>query len=281
MAHHSPAKVLVPMTKTMTQQIIGSIYDYPNVYDVLFSDTCRAEIAFLTTMIERFGNKNVNSVFEPACGSGRLLYHLAKRGFTVTGLDLNPYAVAFCNRRLMRHGFRESACVGNMASFSLTDLGRKKKFDAAFNLVSSFLHLTTETDAQSHLHAVADVLKPGGIYLLGIHLKPQGVQHCLQERWSLRRGSLSVKSHLQSLSQDLQQRIEMIEVRIKAETPKKRYNIVDQFPLRIYSAKQFGDLLSAVNRFDVLETYSFDYDTSSPINVTANTEDVVYVLKGK
>jgi len=265
----------------MTQQITGSIYDYPNVYDVLFSDTCASEMAFLTAIFERFGNAGVASVFEPACGSGRLLDHLAKRGLSVTGLDLNPHSVAFCNRRLKRNGFQESAHVGNMASFSLADLGRRKKFDAAFNLVSSFLHLTTEADAQQHLHAVANVLKPGGIYLLGIHLKPKGKQFCLQERWSIRRGSLSVTSHLKSLSQDLKQRIEMIEVRITAKTPKKCYKIVDRFPFRIYTAKQFHGLLAAVNRFDLLETYSFEYDVSRPIKVTADTEDVVYVLKRK
>ena len=265
----------------MPQQFTGSFYDYPNVYDVLFSDTCQSEVAFLTAIFERFCNNDVTAVFEPACGSGRLLYHLAKLGFTVSGLDLNPHAVAFCNRRLKRHGFQESAHVGNMASFSLANLGRRKKFDAAFNLVSSFLHLTTEADAQQHLHAVADVLKQGGIYLLGIHLKSKGKQHCLQERWSIRRGSLSVKSHLKSLSQDLQQRIEMIEVCIEAETPKKRYNIVDRFPFRIYSSRQFDDLLVAVHRFDVLTAYSFDYDISQPIKVTAGTEDVVYVLENR
>lgn len=263
----------------MPQQITGSIYDYPNVYDVLFSDACREEVAFLTAIFKRFCNENVPTVFEPACGSGRLLYHLAKLGFSVSGLDLNPLAVAFCNRRLKRYGFPESAYVGNMASFSLADLGRKRKFDAAFNLVSSFLHLTTEADAQQHLHAVADVLKPDGIYLLGIHLKPKGKQHCLQERWSVRRGSLSVKSHLKSLSQDLKQRVDRIEIRIDAETPKKRYRIIDRFPLRIYTAGQFSELLTAVNRFKVLETYSFDYTVSCPINVTADTEDVVFVLK--
>jgi len=263
----------------MTQKITGSIYDYPNVYDVLFSDTCPSEIAFLTAAFERYCNNGVPSVFEPASGSGRLLYHFAKRGLTVTGLDLNSRAVAFCNRRLKRYGFQESAHVGNMVSFSLADLGRKKKFDAAFNLVSSFLHLTTEADAQQHLHAVADVLNPGGIYLLGIHLKPKGKQHCSQEHWSIRRGSLSVKSHLKSQSQDLKQRIERVEFRVVAETPKKRYTIIDCFPLRIYSAKQLNHLLTAVNRFDVLETYSFDYDISQPIKVTDDTEDVVFVLK--
>ena len=265
----------------MTQQTTGSFYDYPNVYDVLFSDTCRSEIQFLTSVFKQFCNKAVISIFEPASGSGRLLYHLAKLGLDVAGLDLNPNAVVFCNRRLRRHGLSESAIIGDMTSFSLADLGRTKKFDAAFNLVSSFLHLTTEADAQKHLHCVADILKPNGIYLLGIHLKPKGTQHCLQERWSLRRGLLSVKSHLKSLTQNLKKRIEMIEVRIVAETPKKRYTIVDRFPLRIYTAAQFNDLLAAVNRFDVLATYSFDCDSTNPIAVTADTEDVVYVLKAR
>jgi len=233
-------------------------------------------------MSERFGNKKEKiAFFEPACGSGRLLYHLGKLGFEAAGLDLNPLAVAFCNRRLKQHGFKESAFIGNMASFSLTDLGRTKKFDIAFNFVSSFLHLTTETDARKHLHAVADVLKPKGVYLLGIHLKPEETQYCLQERWNMRRGSLSVTSHLQSLSQDLKKRIEIIEFRIEAETPKKRYHIVDRFPFRIYSAGQFSKLLTVVNRFDVLETYSFDYDISRPVQVTPDTEDVVFVLRKK
>jgi SAM-dependent methyltransferase len=261
-------------------QTTGSIYDYPNLYDVLFSDVCRSEIRFLTSIFERFCNtKKTVSVFEPACGSGRLLYQLAKLGFDVAGLDLNSHAVAFCNRRLKRHGFQESAHIGNMASFSLADLGRTKKFDAAFNLVSSFLHLTTEIEAQQHLHAVADILQPGGIYLLGLHLKPKGKRYCAHEHWSVRRGSLSVKSHLKSLSQDTKKRIEMIEMCIEGETPTKRYKVVDRFPFRIYSAEQFGDLLSAVARFDILETYSFDCDSSQPITITADTEDTVFVLR--
>ena len=262
----------------MTRQITGNIYDYPNIYDVLFSDLCRSEIRFLIAVFERLNKKRVDTLFEPASGSGRLIYHLAKLGFDTTGLDINPHAVAFCNRRLRRHGFRESAIVGNMASFSLADLGKTKKFDIAFNFVSSFLHLTTETDARRHLQSVADVLKPKGIYLLGLHLKPEGKPHCSQESWSLRRGSLAVKSRLQSLSQDTKKRIEKIEFQIEAETPTKRYSVVDRFPMRTYTAKQFNDLLTAVDQFDIVETYSFDYDISHPIKVTADTEDVVYML---
>jgi len=265
----------------LTHPITGSIYDYPNFYDALFSGLCHREIKFLTSVVEQYcSTKNTLSIFEPACGSGRLLYHLAKRGVDVAGLDLNPHAVTFCNRRLKRHGFPEVAYVGNMVSFSLADLGRTKKFDAAFNFVSSFLHLTTEAEARQHLQSTANVLEPKGIYLLGIHLKPtKGKQYCLEEHETVRRGSLSITSHLKSLSQDLKRRIEMIEMRIEAVTPNKRYHIVDRFPFRIYSAKQFNDLLTAAGCFDIVETYSFDCDLSRPIKVIADTEDVIFVLK--
>jgi SAM-dependent methyltransferase len=264
----------------LSRLITGSVYDYPNVYDALFSDLCRSETKFLSAIFERFcPRKGDLSLFEPASGSGRLVYHLAKLGYDVTGLDLNPHAVAFCNRRLRRHGLPESAYNGNMASFSLADLHRKKKFDVAFNFVSSFLHLTAKTEAEQHMHAVADVLKSKGIYLLGIHLKPEGKIHPSQESWTLRRGSLAVKSRLHSLSQDAKKRVETVQFQIEAETPKKRYKIVDRFLLRTYTAKQFSRLLATVDRFDIVATYSFDYDISHPITVTGDTVDVVYVLR--
>ena len=58
----------------MKDPIVGNIYDYPNLYDALFSDQYRCEIQFLTSFAARFGRKKGDiSMFEPACGSGRLL----------------------------------------------------------------------------------------------------------------------------------------------------------------------------------------------------------------
>ncbi|GHT17818.1 N,N-dimethyltransferase [Planctomycetales bacterium] len=262
------------------QSKTGSVYDYPNLYDVLFSDSCKLEIDFLTAALRKYCNKKRKySIFEPACGTGRLLWRLAKLGHDAVGLDLNPKAVAFCNRRLRRHSFPESVIQGDMTAFQLADLQRTEKFDLAYNFVSSFLHLITEKAAQAHLHAVAEILKPGGIYLLGLHLQPQGTAVCSHESWSVRHGALAVKSQLGQTGFDRKRRLEMVEFRIEAETSTKRYKIVDTFPLRMYSARQFNEFLIAVNRFDVLETFTFDYDINQPIQVNRLTEDVVFVLK--
>ncbi|MDR1964350.1 MAG: class I SAM-dependent methyltransferase [Planctomycetaceae bacterium] len=254
------------------------IYDYPKLYDVLFSDSWKREIEFLKTSLQRYCHISGHGrFFEPACGTGRLLWRIAKEGHQIVGLDLNPNAVAFCNKRLRRHGLAESAILGDMTRFSMTNLKQKKPFDLAFNFVSSFLHLTSESAALSHLHAVANILKPNGIYLLGLHLLPRGNAVCSQEKWSVRHGSLALQSKLFRLSLDRKQRIETVEFRIKATTPKQCYEIVDTFPLRTYSLQQFRCLLEKANRFKILETFSFDFQ--DPIQLNSKTEDVVFVLK--
>src|SRR6056297_3260580 len=86
-----------------------SIYDHPKYYDLVFGADCAAEVKFILGCAQRFAERKVARLFEPACGTGRLLYALAKRDFAVTGLDLNPKAVDFCNARFRRHGLPEPA----------------------------------------------------------------------------------------------------------------------------------------------------------------------------
>lgn len=255
-----------------------SIYDHPTLYDVLFSDTCRRELDFLEAILRRYGGAGSASVFEPACGTGRLLWRLGKSGHRVVGLDLNPKAVAFCNRRLRRHGLPASAVVGEMTNFSLRELGRRKPFDLAFNLVSSFLHLTSEAAAREHFRVVAESLKPGGHYILGLHLLPRGEAFCATESWTVRHGTLLVESHLKRLELDRRRRLETVEFRIRATTPRRSYEVVDTFPLRTYSAAQMLATLEA-SPFEILETFDFDFDLRQPIRVDTRTEDVVFVLK--
>ncbi|MDR0336731.1 MAG: class I SAM-dependent methyltransferase [Planctomycetaceae bacterium] len=255
-----------------------NIYDYPVLYDVLFSDSWKREIEFLKAILLRYCHLSESGrIFEPACGTGRLLWRLAQLGHDIVGLDLNPNAILFCNKRLRRHGLAESAIYGDMTCFSLSDLGQKQPFDLAFNFVSSFLHLTSESAALSHLCAIADVLKPNGIYLLGLHLLPRGNAICSREEWFVRHGSLGLQSRLLRLSLNRRQRIETVEFRIEATTPTRCYEVIDTFPLRTYTLRQFQFLLSKVNRFVILET--FDFNLRSPVLVDAQTEDVVFVLK--
>ena len=109
----------------------GHLYDYPAYYDVIFGSDCAAEVAFFEDCFQQLAQRRVERIFEPACGTGRLLYRLARRGYSVSGNDLNPHAVAYCNARFERAGWDPPAVVGDMADFRL-----RRKADAAFNTIN-------------------------------------------------------------------------------------------------------------------------------------------------
>ena len=258
----------------MLKTIQGNLYDYPKYYDLVYGSDWKAEFDFLLACFDEHAKVRVKRVFEPACGTGRLLAKLAGAGFEVGGLDLNPHAVEYCNERLERHGFRPTAVVGDMANFST-----KRPIDVAFNTINSFRHLATERQAKSHLECVAGALRRGGIYVLGLHLTPTVVEPMQEESWSARRGNLAVLSRLWVTACDRRKRQERVGMSFDVYTPSKQFRIEDQVTFRTYSAGQMDQLLASIAEFEVTAVYDFSYDMDRSIEIGPETEDVVYVLR--
>jgi SAM-dependent methyltransferase len=252
----------------------GSVYDYPRYYDVLFGSDWKAEYDFLTACFRRHALRPVKRLFEPGCGTGRLLVKFAQAGYAVAGNDLNPKAVAYCNARLKRYGFAATADVGDMADFRL-----RRKVDAAFNTINTFRHLDSQEKAENHLRCMARAVSPGGLYLLGLHLTPTRGRACDKEFWAARRGSLEIKSAMWSIRIDRRHRREQVGFRLDIRTPRQRLRLEDRFAFRTYTAHEMADLLDQIPEFKVVATYDFNYDTNSPIRVGPSTEDVVYTLR--
>ena len=258
----------------MPDTIQGNLYDFPKYYDLVFGSDWKAEFDFLTACFEKHCRRSVKTLFEPACGTGRLLIKLAQAGFTVSGNDLNPHAIDYCNARLKRNGFPTSTFVGDMADFIL-----KKPVDAAFNMINSFRHLPTEATAESHLKCMARCLKPGGIYALGLHLLPTRGPRVDEEAWSARRGNLAVNSHMWTREVDTKGRMEHLGMTFDIYTPTSHSRIRDDMQYRTYTQKQFSRLLKTEPELELVETYDFAYEIDNPIEIDPTTEDVVFVLQ--
>lgn len=252
----------------------SNLYDHPQYYDLVFGSDWKAEFEFLEGCFARYGSDPIRQVFEPACGTGRLLYRLAKAGYGVRGLDLNEHAVAYCNKRLERHGFVPTARVGDMADFTLTPPA-----DAAFNMINSFRHLQTHEQAVGHLTCVRQALREGGLYVLGIHLCPTRGKPMEEESWSARRGNLCVNTHLWTKSRSLKARRETFGMTYDVYTPTSNFQLEDEITFRTYVAREFDELLEAVGGYRVVAVHDFEYNIDRQIKITAATEDVVYVLE--
>ncbi len=271
----SPSPLSISVSPVMSSDIVGNIYDYPKYYELIFGSDWKAEFHFLRACFEKHAKRSVKRVFEPACGTGRLLIKLAQAGYEVGGNDLNEKAVAYCNDRFERHGFPRTVTVADMAEFKL-----KKKFDAAFNMINSFRHLPTEKAAESHLNCVANSLNKGGLYLLGLHLTPTGVEwEGGEESWHARRGNLNVLSRLWTVDFNPKTRMETLNLTFDVQTPTKQFTLRDSMYYRSYTKAQFQSLLKKVPALEVCETYDFCYEIDHPITVDNATEDVVFVLR--
>ncbi len=256
------------------ETVVESIYDHPKYYDLVFGADCAAEIAFIEACAAQYANGKIKKLFEPACGTGRLLFQLAKRGYAVAGIDLNPKAISFCNERLARHKIKGRTWVADMSDFQ-----SKSAYDVAFNTINSFRHLASESAAEGHMQAMADCIRPGGLYLLGVHLTPTTVAPSDTESWSARRGHLAINTHMWTIERDSKRRVERFGIRFDIHTPLRSWRIDDVLVLRSYTNKQMKRLIDKSGCWEIVETYDFCYDMDYTITVDSSSEDVVYVLR--
>jgi len=266
------------------ETIQSSIYDHPRCYDLVYGSDWKAEFDFLMQCFElharlqtaRGAPRKVSRVFEPACGTGRLLYRMANAGMSVSGLDLNSKAVDYCNKRLRRIEASGEAFTGDMTSFELP-----QPADAAFNTINSFRHLLTGEAAAAHLKCMAGALAPGGLYMLGLHLTPRDCAPSEDEGWSSRRGHLTVNTNMWLKSRDLPNRREDFYIRFDVYTPTRSFRIQDELAFRTYTADEMQELIEGEPQFETAAIYDFAYDTREQIQVDGSTEDIVYVLRKK
>ncbi len=256
----------------MRKTIRNRLYDFPKYYDLLFGPGSKTEFDFLISCFGLHARRKVQRVFEPACGTGRLLIRFAERGFAVFGNDLNRLAVEYCNARFERKGLPAAAVFGDMANFTLP-----RKVDAAFNTINSFRHLLSEELAESHLRSVASHVAKGGLYVLGLHLTPTRGKRMVTEKWSVRHGKVSVVSRLWSKRLDLRKRQEVCGMISDIDTPRRRFRIVEEFVFRSYTARQMQLLLNKIPQFELAAAYDFGYAALCPIG--RETEDIIYVLR--
>lgn len=262
----------------------GSWYDYPRYYNLAMRGETRREADFVEAACAkhlRTGGRRSGKggrrlrLLEPACGAGRLTLELARRGHQVAGFDLNEKAVAYVRRRLRRGGVEAEIFAADMADFRV-----RGKFDAAYNLVSSFRHLTTHAQAASHLACVARSLRIGGLYLLGLILVPEDTtEDEAFERWTARRGETRVTVTLTVPEMNLAERWEIQRTILTARGPREAVRIVTEEKMGMYTPEDMRRLIDATPEFELVGAYDFWYEVDRLEAFEDRFGDVVFVLR--
>jgi len=245
-----------------------SFYDCPQWYDIVHEKGTAAEVTRLERVSREFGTGG-RDWLEPACGTGRFLRVLARRGYRVVGYDLHPPMLAYARRRLAacRHA---EVLEADMAAFR-----RPRAFDFAFNLINTFRHLPDDAAALAHLNNTARSLKPGGVYLLGIDVVDYDDPQPGEEVWNARRGPCRVRHVMLSIPPDRRDRRERIINHLIVDRPSGRECFESHYDLRSYSLGEWIDLLDA-SELECIATFDFEWQ---PIVLTGFTRDVNLVLR--
>jgi SAM-dependent methyltransferase len=254
--------------------LIANCYDYPQYYDIAFQPYTQREADFIEAACRKYCPFKARRLLEPACGSGRLVTELTARGYQMTGFDVNQPALSYLRRRLKRRRLHAETFQAEMSAFRL---GRP--VDAAYCTVNTFRHLLTERAARDHLESIAGSLRPGGIYILGLHLLPLHVDGEETERWTQQRDGTKVTVTLRVVRTDLRRRIEKLRVRLLVRRGSKELRLRYEFQFRTYTARQLRRLLVSVPSLELCDIYDFRYDIEQPFGLNDEMGYSIFVLR--
>ncbi|MFT4637842.1 MAG: SAM-dependent methyltransferase [Verrucomicrobiales bacterium] len=251
------------------------LYDHPHYYDVIFDDGSAEEADFLEAVHREYGpSKGRKGVLEPACGTGRLIIEMAKRGYPAHGFDASAPMLEYARKRAGQEGVQLRLTEQRMEDFKLASL-----VPLAFSLISSFKYLLTEALALAHLRCISEVLVEGGVFVLGLHLTDYARDHPVHERWVVERDGVEVVCNTRSWPADRRRRRERVRNRLTVTDAKDIKRHESSWEFRTYSAAQLRQLLKKVPELERVAAFDFSYDLNDPRALDDSQEDIALVLR--
>ena len=254
-------------------------YETPLFYDIVFDEDTARETDFLEQLCLRHqaSSRRGKTVLEPACGSGRLIREFATRGWKVSGFDRSEAMLDFARNRFGPDDSMPSLWQDDLETFSLPSSHR---FDLVHCLVSTFKYIETEGGALSCLQRIADCLKPGGLFVLGLHLTDYGHRACHHERWVAERDGYEVVCNTRTWPADRRRRQEALRTRLRIRHPDGSHSLQEtRWQFRTYSARQLSRLLGEIEALEIVACHDFHYDLSRERELDDRYEDLVVVLR--
>lgn len=132
----------------------SSWFDSP-FYHILYKNRDQQEAqSFMETLTSFLNIPEHGTILDLACGKGRHSIYLNSIGYNVTGLDLSQQSIAFAKKY-----------ENDKLHFDVHDMSKPytQKFNAVFNLFTSFGYFENEKDNLNTIKAIKANLKPNGI----------------------------------------------------------------------------------------------------------------------
>jgi len=144
---------------------------YANYYDLLYRDkNYSSEAKFVSEILHAHGLEG-NRLLELGCGTGRHAVEFARRGYSVTGVDLSDGMV----RQAVKRSELEFAPGSNRPSFRTGDVRTvrlSERYDAVLSLFHVICYQTSDEDVRAAFRTATEHLRPGGLFFFDFWYGP-------------------------------------------------------------------------------------------------------------
>ncbi len=117
---------------------------------------------FLEAVFAASGNP-IHAILDIACGTGRHAIEMARRGYTVTGVDISADMLAAARQDARVQGLEIELYQKDMRKLDFHEA-----FDAAYILFNTLCLLTHNDELIGFLKGVHTALKPGGAFVIEV-----------------------------------------------------------------------------------------------------------------
>jgi SAM-dependent methyltransferase len=133
---------------------------YAAAYDALYQDKdYEKECAYIEALFTKYGYRP-KTILDLGCGTGGHALLLAKRGYTVTGVDRSPSMLDIARRKAKAEG-----CAVEFIEGDITGISFPQKFDAVISMFAVMGYQTTNSALAAACNAAKSALVPGGLFL--------------------------------------------------------------------------------------------------------------------
>ncbi|PQJ19370.1 SAM-dependent methyltransferase [Nonlabens tegetincola] len=163
--------------RAQKQEWYASWFNTP-YYHILYGDRDYEEAgAFMNNLTTALSLQADSHIMDLACGRGRHSLFLNKLGFKVTGVDLSENSIDFARKQLEQDASVDSSRI-TFDVHNMT-LPYHDKFDAVFNLFTSFGYFDEEQDNLNTIKSIKKNLKDGAYAVIDFMNVPHVLRHLI------------------------------------------------------------------------------------------------------
>jgi len=245
-----------------------SCYDHPRFYELAFAfrDIPR-EVEVIERTIALHARREVKQFLNLACGPSPHMITLSRRNLEFQGLDISPAMLQYSRQKAGDAGIHALFHQQSMVDFRLD-----RPVDYVFIALGDW-YVRSSLELKQHLCAVAEALRPGGLFLLDwcIQFEPATMFKPEGDAWEMKNADAAVQCRvvMKPFNHPEQLFEERLDITVRAN--EGSFDLSSHSVKRAVYPQEFLELITSMGQFEFIGWWN-NWNLDDPL--TESTENI-------